>query len=452
MKLNRFFAHSWKALVLCLLAVMGFSCSKTTEKIGNGLLPDSDHMAAFFTDTLELICHSETIDSMTTRGMTSFLLGSMVDPVMGRTNAGFCTQLHLSAPNQRFGTNPVVDSVVLQLAISGYYGDTLALQTVHVYELADTLSGQELYYQCSDVETMPTDLANGYTFQPHPTTSGLVIGDDTLTHSVIRIPLDHSFGQRLMDADTSFYDSADAFKEYVHGIKVCCEAVSTGGCISYLYPTNNDVTVLQLYYHDAAAEETAARRYNYYITSADTYFNQYDHDYTLGAPAFVQQVVEQDTTLGQEVLYLQSMAGIRSVIRFPNLKQWGDTLEHAHLLINEAKLILPASSQVDDSSCYTPPTSCALLSINPDGSTSLLPDYYEGSSYYGGSYASGTGIVSFRIAEYLQQVMQGKTESQGLYLSITGAAFNSQRWIIAGPDAAEDNRMRCEIKYSIVGE
>ena len=452
MKLNRFFARSWKALVLCVLAMMGFSCSKTTEKIGNGLLPESDHMAAFFTDTIELRCHSEVIDSMASRGMTALLLGSMMDPVMGRTDAGFSTQLHLSAPNQRFGTNPVVDSVVLQLAIGGYYGDTTALQTVHVYELADTLSAYEIYYQCTDVEVMPTDLANGYQFLPRPMTTGMVIGDDTLTYSVIRIPLDHSFGQRLMDADTSYYDSAETFKEYVHGIKVCCEAVSEGGCISYLYPTNNDVTVLQLYYHESSTGEEIARRYNYYITSTDIYFSQFNHDYTLGSPDFVEQVVENDTTLGQEVLYLQSTGGVRSVIRFPNLTQWGDTLDHAHILINEARLILPASSQIGDSSLYAAPTTCALLNINPDESTALIPDYYEGSSYYGGSYDSGTGIVSFRIAEYLQQVMQGKLESQGLYLSIQGAAFNSQRWIIAGPEAAEENRMRCEIKYSIVGE
>lgn len=452
MKLNRFFARSWKALVLCVLAMMGFSCSKTTEKIGNGLLHESDHLAAFYTDTIELVCHAETIDSMATRGMTALLLGSMMDPVMGRTDAGFFTQLHLSAPNQRFGTDPVVDSVVLQLAISGYYGDTTALQTVHVYELADTLSAYEIYYQCSDMEVMPTDLAGGYQFQPHPTTSGMVIGDDTLTHSVIRIPLDLSFGQRLMDADTSYYSSADAFKEYVHGIKVCCEPVSEGGSICYLYPTNNDVTVLQLYYHESSTGEEIARRYNYYITSADIYFSQFNHDYTLGSPDFVEQVVEHDTTLGQEVLYVQSTGGIRSLIRFPHLTQWEDSLEHAHILFNEARLILPASAQVDDSSCYRPPTTCALVSINPDGSTSLIPDYYEGTSYYGGGYNTGTGIVSFRIAEYLQRVMQGKLESQGLYLSIQGAAFNSQRWIIAGPNAAEENRMRCEIKYSIVGE
>ena len=452
MKRKPFYAHQRNALVLCVLAMMVFSCSKTTEKIGNGLLPESDHLTVYFTDTLDIECHAEIIDSMATKGMTVWLLGSMMDPVMGRTDAGIFTQLHLSAPNQRFGDQPVVDSVVLQLAYYGYYGDTTTLQTVHVYELADSLSASQNYYQCSEVASQPADLANGYQFFPRPNTAGMIIGTDTLSQAVIRIPLDNSFGTRLMEADTSFYNSAEAFKQYLYGLKICCEPVSGGGAISYLYPTSNDVTVLQLYYHESSSTENNVRRYNYYITSSDTYFNQFNHDYSLGSPAFVEQVLEHDTTLGQETLYLQSTGGIRCKIRFPHLTQWGDTLEHAHLLINEAKLILPSAPDNGDSSYYAAPTSCALLNIYEDGTTGLLPDYYEGTSYYGGSYASSTKSVTFRIAEYLQGVMQGKLTSQGLYLSITGAAFNSQRWILAGPDAPTEHPMRCEIKYSIVQE
>lgn len=390
---------------------------------------------------------------MGTKNLNTLLLGSMVDPVMGRTNAGFVTQLHLSAPNQNFGNDPMVDSVVLQLAISGYYGDSTTLQTVHVYELADSLSVLESYYQCSDLDVKPTDLANGYQYTICPNTTGLVIGTDTLTNAVIRIPLDNSFGQQLMDADTSYYAAADVFKQFLYGLKVCCESVDEGGALCYISPTLNDVTVLQLYYHESSDDATV-RRYNYYITSADTYFSQFDHDYTLGSPSFTQQVLDHDTLLGQEVLYVQSTGGIRSLIKFPNLQYWDDSLAeaHKHLIINEAKLILPASSLLDDSSTFTPPSSLALLSLDEDGTTSLVQDYYEGSSYYGGSYSSNTKSVTFRIGEHLQQVMQGKTNSQGIYVTISGAAYNGQRWIIAGPDSNEENKLRCEIKYSIVSE
>ena len=141
------------------------------------------------------------------------------------------------------------------------------------------------------------------------------------------------------------------------------------------------------------------------------------------------------------------------MLRFPNLTQWTNILDdNQHIIINEAKLILPASSALGDSSIYTAPNSLALFNINKDGSTSLLQDYYEGTSYYGGSYSNTKKIVTFRIAEHLQRVILGQLESNGVYLSITGAAFNAQRWIIAGPESTDENKLRCEIKYSIVGE
>ena len=192
-------------------------------------------------------------------------------------------------------------------------------------------------------------------------------------------------------------------------------------------------------------------RYNYYITADDVYFNQYQHDYTLGAPEFVQQVVDGDTAMGQQQLYLQSMGGVRTLIRFPHLHQWTTDSPNSHLIINEAKLILPNSPLVGDSSLYESISSLALLYLKSDGGTSVLPDYFEGSSYYGGSYSSTNREVVFRIGEYLQKRIKEQQPDPGMYLSITGASYNALRWILNGPEA-EENKLRCEIKYSFVGE
>lgn len=449
-----------KALFLIALGILSFSCNKTTETIGNGLLSEGDLLEVCYTDTIAIECYSTSIDSMPTKGMTSILLGSMVDPIMGKTDANIITQLHLSSTNQQFGDNPVVDSVVLQLAYNGYYGDTTTLQTVHVYELADTLNGESVYYQFSDVDVQPTDLANGYQFYPRPKTTGMVIGTDTLTNAVLRIPLSNSFGERLLSADTSVYSAPEYFKQYVYGLKICCESVSQDGAICSFLPTSNTITVLQLYYHENPEAESRMR-YNYYITSDDVYFNQYLHDYTMGSPEFVQQVVDGDTTLGQQQLYLQAMGGVHAVIRFPNLPQWQTSLENSHIIINEAKLILPTSPLVPDSSVYQNISSLALLNIGDNGTTSVLPDYFEGNNYYGGNYDASTRQVFFRISEHLQRILKGKQTNHGMYLSITGASYNALRWIINGPDPLpsvenpdgdDTDKLRCEIKYSIIRE
>ena len=168
LKTHYLLSKVFKALFIGALAIFSISCSKTTEQIGNGLLPSGDNIGAFSTDSVVMTCHSETIDSMTTKGMTTVLLGSMMDPVMGLTNANIYTQLHLSSTHQYFGSNPVIDSVVLQLCVNGYYGDTTTLQTVHVYELADSLSSTAQYHQFSEVPDKGIDLANGFQFHPQP--------------------------------------------------------------------------------------------------------------------------------------------------------------------------------------------------------------------------------------------------------------------------------------------
>lgn len=443
----------YKTLVISVLVFLGVSCNKTTENIGNGLLSDSDHIAVGFVDSLRITCHSMEVDSMPTKNGTTLLLGSMLDPVMGSTDAGFITELHLSSTNQFFGDQPIIDSVVLQLALTGYYGDTATMQTVHVYQLSEALVDSLSYYQFSDLSTESVDLANGYQFYPHPRTTNTVVGHDTLTQAVIRIPLDPSLGETFASADSALFSSTEAFKEFFPGLKVVCEPVAQGGAISYINPTSNTVTQLQIYYRETA--EGNPMRYYFYITSDDVYFNQYLHDYTLGSPDFVQQVVQGDTLLGQTQLYLQSMGGVRALLRFTDLMNWAESLKEdgSHLIINEAKLILPALEESgNDTSLYTPPTSLALLSLNADGTTSLLADYMEGTAYYGGSYSSAQKSVMFRISEHLQNLILGSVSSQGLYLSIVGASYNAQRWIIAGPDANQDDMLRCEIKYSIVKE
>ena len=448
--MKRYCYFFYKTLIISVLVVLCISCSKTTESIGNGLLSENDHIGTSYVDTLQINCHSVRIDTLLTKNLTTVLLGSMMDPVMGLTNANLFTQLHISSTNHYFGDSPIVDSVVLQLAYTGYYGDTTTMQTVHVYELADTLSGSDSYYQFSEGPDKGIDLANNFQFQPRPTTIHTVVGNDTLTQSVLRIPLDNSFGDQLVVADSVIFSTPDAFKNYFHGLKICCESVSQNGAICYFNPTSNTVTKLQVYYRETP--EANPMRYDFYITSDDVYFNQYLHDYTSGSPEFTQQVLQEDTLLGQTQLYLQAMGGIRSFICFPDLLEWAESLQEpgTHLIINEAKLVFPAAETVD--STLAAPSSMALVSLKSTGSTALLPDYMEGTSYYGGNYSSAKKNVTFRISEYLQGLILGKEDSKGVYLSITGASFNAQRWVIAGPEANQDQTLKCEIKYSIVKE
>lgn len=425
------------------------ACKKSPETIGNNLISDNDYIDLFKTDTAVIVCHSY-LDSIATKNATFAMLGAMKDPVFGTTEAGFYTQFRFSVAGQSFGSNPVVDSLVLQLYLTGCYGDTTVMQTAHVYMLSDSLSMENSYYNYSTVATDNIDYANGFQFRPHPRTKAQVFGNDTIGQPVIRIPLSQELGHILMNLDTTAYSRPDLFKNVFKGLYVTCDPVSQNGSVSSINLTSNTFTMLQLYYHDAATPDKPMR-YNYYVTSSDTYFNHFDHDYTQGSPEFVSQVLDGQAELGQTMVYLQTMGGVRAHLRFPNLEHWADSIEKGYLVVNEAKLILPAAP-LTDTSCFTPPNTLILLGFKTDSTTYLLPDYYEGTGFFGGNYNASTNSVTFRITEYLQSMILKKRENMGLSLGINGAAYNAHRWIVNGPEATQGEKMRLEVTYSIVNE
>lgn len=436
------------ALMIGALALAFTACKKSPETIGNGLISDNDFISMDHTDTLTMVCHSY-IDSIGTKNVNSGLLGSMNDPVFGLSQAGFCTEFRFSAAGQLFGENPIVDSLVLQLYLTGYYGDTIQMQTVHAYSLVDSLVTDTSYYNYTEVPLENVDHANSFQFQPRPRTKTHILGNDTIGQPIIRIPLNNSLGEFLINLDSTAYKDPTLFKRHFPGLCLRCDPVSGNGSISYINLTNNSYTLLQLYYHNAATPEKQTR-YDYYITSVDTYFNQISHDYTMGDADFRSQVLEGDTTLGQQRLYLQTMGGVRTKITFPTLTHWADTIpEGSHIVINEAKLIVPAATV--DTTIYTSPGTLALVYFKEDGTSSILPDFYEGSGYYGGSFNVTHGSATFRISEYLQDLLMGKVIDHGLSLGISGGAYNAQRLILNGPET-EDHPMRVEITYSIVNE
>ena len=430
------------------LALAFASCKKSPETIGNDLISDDDYITIAHTDTLTMVCHS-FLDTVGTKSVSNGLLGSMNDPVFGLTQAGVCTQFRFSAAGQIFGAAPVVDSIVLQLYLTGYYGDTTQTQTVHVYSLSDTLSTDGSYYNTTEVPIGDIDYANGYQFQPRPHTKLHVVGNDTVVQPIIRIPLSNDLGEFLINLDSTAYKEPKLFKQHFPGLCLSCDAVSGNGNVSYINMTNNSYTLMQLYYHNAATPEKA-KRYDYYVTSADTYFNQCFHDYGMGEADFCSQVLDGDTALGQQRLYLQTMGGVRTKILFPTLTHWADTLaEGSHIIINEAKLIVPAA--LVDTSVYKAPSTLSLVYFKEDGTTSLLPDYFEGTGYYGGSFSTTDNCGMIRITEYLQDLLMGKIVDHGLSLGINGASYNAHRLIVNGPET-ENNPLRVEITYSIVTE
>lgn len=450
MKMNHLKAYKTLFFALGALVLLHCSCKKSPNTIGNDLIDKNNYINVYHTDTAVIEAYA-FLDTVSTKNLSNALLGSQSDPVFGTTEAGFYTQLRISSVDHRFGQDPVFDSLVFQLYYGGYYGDTTTMQTLHVYELADTLSTTASYYNYSEVPVKTVDHANGFQFKPRPLTKSNIVGSDTIAKPILRIPLSAELGNLLINLDSTAYSEPDLFKASFPGLYLTCDAVNDGGAISYINLKNNTYTILQLYYHQAS-EPSKPLRFDYYVTNSDVFFCRYTHDYSQGDAAFQAQVVDGDHTLGQQRLYMQTMGGVKCFVKFPNFTKWGQELDGQDVVINEAKLIIPADSLYEDTLIFTRPSQLALLGINADGTTYLLPDYKEGSAFYGGTYSSQHKGIMFRISRYMQEMIKGAKPNCGIYMTINGASYNACRWVMAGPEAPQENKMRLEVTYSIVGE
>ena len=65
------------------------SCSKPAGEIGAIIQPEDSKLDVSWTDTAMIYAYSIPDDTVRTDGLSTILLGSMMDPTFGHTTAGF---------------------------------------------------------------------------------------------------------------------------------------------------------------------------------------------------------------------------------------------------------------------------------------------------------------------------------------------------------------------------
>jgi len=417
------------------------SCSKPAGEIGAIVQPEDTKLKVYWTDTAAIYAYSiPDHDTVRTDGLSTTMLGSMMDPTFGLTITSFYTQLMLSKTGHRFGENAELDSLVLQLRYTGgSYGDTNTMMTAHVYQMEESLHYDSTYYSTIDLAVFPTDYAN-FDFIPHPKDS-TVIGEDT-TSPVLRFNLSNlspDLGNYLLDMDTTIMDSNDVFMENFKGLYVTTGPLSQGGSLLYFDLLNNRSKMI-LYYHNSEEDSLS---FEYPITIVTKYASKYEHDFQLGDPEFIAQVENGDTAKGTDRFYTQGAAGVAIVLKIPNIQTW---TEYGTIALNEAKLVLPGNSE--DTLFYAP-IKMALAEIQDDGSYGYLPDDGE-EHYFGGVYKPSTNSYTFRITRYLQSLISNpEKNNNGLYMIVRGASLYPHRFVFNGNDPVSDTtRLHLEITYT----
>jgi len=124
---------------LFFLIVLVSSCNKE-EIFAEGLNPGSEGLEILFLDTFTLNTSTVREDKIKTSNKAIAVLGNLNDPVFGFSRAALITQIRMQTENYDLGTisEIVVDSTVLSLNISNYYG-SLTSSNYNVYEILENL-------------------------------------------------------------------------------------------------------------------------------------------------------------------------------------------------------------------------------------------------------------------------------------------------------------------------
>ncbi len=424
--------------ISALLFLLISSCTKELSPIGMDLLNPLDLLSMGYTDTVQIKAYSIPEDSVYTRNLTYAQVGSMYDPVFGRTNATFYSQLFTSTTSLRFGTSPVFDSAYLYLPFKSSYGDTLSNMTLHVYALTEGIIDSLHSYSNT---TLTYDQANPLgeiTFQPKPHDSTFYNGQKQAP--MLRIPINSNFGNYILSADTNSLNNNTEFVKYFKGICVVAEPQNTPGkgCI-VTFSMPSDYSRIQMYYHNT--EDTLS--YSFAITTDCSRFQNYDHNgYAEAVPLLKEQLLG-NTSPGQQFLFAQGMAGVKIKIEFPYLNKWFDTEK---IVVNDAQLILGNASVSD---VFANPSAVTLRGVGESGTTSpySVIDETENSAYFDGTFNMSTNSYRFRLTRYIQQVLTGQVSNKGLHLIIPSASYVGTRLVLNGTESPQSD-LKLYLRYT----
>jgi hypothetical protein len=447
--LNPTFRFLLSFLFLSLLAVLVlFSCKKDPYEIGIDLLPPSDTINVKTIDTCTVTACTVRLDSIHTSNCSALTLGSLSDPVFGNSTIGFYTQLFPSSASVEYGTAPVVDSIILMLYYSGYYGDTTTQQRIRVWELAEDIHSDSAYFSNRQMQVYPNLLAD-MTFKPRPKDSVKVGSTNYAAHLRVNLgKITSYFGNKLLSGPPSVYSSSALFSIFMKGLYIETVPVNYGGALLN-FDISNSTTKMVMYFHNQAQDSLS---YTFLLDPACARFLHIDHNqYFEASQELKQQALNHDSLLGKEMLYLEGLGGMRIKFRMPNIMSFG---KNRKIAINDALLLFKDATT---DTTLQPPAKLVLMRDSA-GIYKNIIDELEGTAYFGGIYNKTTQTYYFRLTRYVQKMITGYyATNPELYIMAndpSSAVLYPNRVRVNGYNpslpGASASRFRLQITYTIL--
>ncbi len=470
-----------KITILFFIILLVSACRKSDSPVGIGLLPQTDLIGASYIEFTPDIAYSTynrnnyTLPS--TRLSNSSLLGSINDPVFGRTDASIYCSFETSYNSGGIGQidfngTPSLDSAVLTLTYNYqpgtstiFVGDTADQLSLDVYPLQYNLSPDTTYYSTGNNYYYTG--TGGYAKNPIPynATKSLLYGGHSFSFTPhlnwfaplkkdtnvygppqLKLRLATDFAEGIFPSNiTDNGKFQQAFKGLFITTKHSILPQPAYGSIFFVYLDAN--SYVSFYYHVGNEKRPPAN----FICNGGTCnrFSYFKHDYGIASSDLQTQLnTHYDTTKLNYAnnLYIQGCAGVGIVLKFPNLAAWANSLPF-NITINKAELALKtdrSNTNFYNLTTYPLPGRLYLEGDTLGGPKGLIEDPYS----FGGYYDLTNSQYLIELPNTVSQIVNRKTVSTKFYVSAYNAALFQERLIIGGNSATTPYPVKLRVWYT----
>lgn len=445
-------ANAKMGLILSLLALYTLPSCEDPNRIGLDVQPEEDLINAIYVDNLPVKVHTIMRDSVYTYVAGNYLVGSYLDPELGRTTAETYGQMYTNSTGINFLENEqrVLDSIVMVLDYSYSYGDTSKIQTFKVYQLQDTLTAP-LYSNSEHSVKAGANLLGQASFKPNP--SG--------TSAVARIRLNDALGQLLLSQQN--WTQTQISHNFPSWFVIKPDTVNNTCILGFDMSTSSTIkSEVKLYYTGIVSGNSTAKTASLYLAGA----NYYNRIYGNKSGKFFEHLTPTNPLSSVNTNnwgVVQSGTGIRTHLSFPfldNIPQYFNGANKIKIVKAEVEI----KSQTATGEVSVP--SILYLSkadknmMMPISRTSTSPfissDVYmansSGSIYT--SYATTSGSDSLNniytytlpLTWYFNNIIQNQDTNRGLILTSTSNKYSTSR-LIFGDQNNTTNPLRLKLYY-----
>lgn len=381
-------------LLFCVSLFMLFSCTDP-QTIGLEVQPESDKITlTSFDDNNPFTLQTKIVDSVRADERLRAILGYYESVDFLDAKASFSTHLRLTENSVDFGQNPKLDSAIISLAYSGYYGDTSIAMSIQVEQLSEDIYLDSNYYSNETVSSLPFSEPLEYTFLPRPNTlqynSGDTIGQRSLFIKA------NQLGQLILDAGSDNLVDNESFISYLKGIKFLVDPNQSSSSLLY-FNLIDGASKVTIYYNDSLS-------YDLIFSAAAARINHFEME---------------DNFMINDLFGVQSMAGLELHLTFNNLADLRKRLTNK--AINQTLVSFDSQNSTDLNPSHS---TLSLVRLDSNQNKLILDDFLE-EGHFGGSLENDK--YTFNISKYMLGLISGEYTDSTLVLVPTGESVNAFR-------------------------